>query len=502
MIGLLVMGTLLLADVWGNGFGLAAATGGLALVGGVLGWLLQQRGWYVVAVGALLCAAVAGLYGIAYHTRPDNVMHLGEDVLSAPLTMQAEQTRELRKTRFAYYTWVQLHTRLADGTWQPLSGEVVAYLPRAAGQQPDDWLVGSRWVMTGRLTALPDTNGYQQYLHRKGITHKLQVRSFQSLPGGGMMLPFARTQNKLAHKLDDVLPAEVAPLGRALLLGQQSDLNRELREQFALSGVAHILALSGHHLSMLALLVGWLLRFLPMGKWLWPQRVLILGLMIFYAAVTGFSPSVVRAVFMAAALMLGYSLLRPVSMVNVIAFCFTVQVLTDVRLLYSMSLQLSYAAVFGLVTLGDALNRLFAPRYWLVRHGWGLIAASLAAQVATLPLVLLHFGDFPLYFLLANLVLLPLLVLLMPVGLALLLFFWLPGVGEVLAWCFTQGIVFMQAFTVWVASLPGTGALQLHLTEPQAWLLALALAAGTAVLWRWIQRRQTGQMPVLAGAVV
>jgi competence protein ComEC len=281
-----------------------------------------------------------------------------------------------------------------------------------------------------------------------------------------------------------------AALAKAILLGQRADLSREVRLQFAQSGVAHILALSGLHLSMLALLLGGAFRILPAGRWLWVQRVVVLVALAGYAVVTGLSPSVVRAVLMAAVLMLGYSLLRPVRILNVVAFCACLQLLLAPRLLFSLSFLLSYTAVIGLVTLGDSLQRLLQPRLKVLRYLWGTVVASVAAQLATLPFVLYYFGDFPLYFLLANLVLLPLMLVLMPLGLLLLLLGTVPYVGPLLALPFDYGLSFMQGFTAWVARLPGSGTLQLPLSALAAWLMGV----GLVVLWQWLRLRTRRQL--------
>lgn len=485
----------------------------LAVVAGYL-WADALPGgwaWLLPSVAALILVAVpswrrrlggplplaalatvslaAGLY--SRHTTPtaSHVQAVAPDS-AAPVVVQATLSKELRQTAFGHYTWVQLRAYRVGDAWQPLTGELVVYLPRKLAGTDTDWLVGSALVFEGQWSPLPDTGGYNRYLRQQGISHKLRVRHMAPVAVQGWQYPFAAMQHRLGQQLTAMLQPHNAALAKAILLGQRADLSREVRLQFAQSGVAHILALSGLHLSMLALLLGGAFRILPAGRWLWVQRVVVLVALAGYAVVTGLSPSVVRAVLMAAVLMLGYSLLRPVRILNVVAFCACLQLLLAPRLLFSLSFLLSYTAVIGLVTLGDSLQRLLQPRLKVLRYLWGTVVASVAAQLATLPFVLYYFGDFPLYFLLANLVLLPLMLVLMPLGLLLLLLGTVPYVGPLLALPFDYGLSFMQGFTAWVARLPGSGTLQLPLSALAAWLMGV----GLVVLWQWLRLRTRRQL--------
>ncbi len=129
--------------------------------------------------------------------------------------------------------------------------------------------------------------------------------------------------------------------------------------------------------------------------------------------------------------------------------------------LFSVSFQLSYAAVIAIVLAGPLFS--FPALYKIrpralakaVRDVYGLVTVSVAAQLGTLPLTLYYFHQMSNYFLLTNMIVIPLASLLVPLGFATLVFGGVPYLGDALVWCLQWGTDIMMMGVHWVQSLPG-----------------------------------------------
>ena len=194
----------------------------------------------------------------------------------------------------------------------------------------------------------------------------------------------------------------------AMALGDKSMLSRELRDVYAVTGGAHVLALSGLHLGIIYMLLSWLL-----GARRWrtvSQFVIILSIWAFVFLV-GLSSSVVRAAIMLttyAILSLGH---RDKMSLNTLAFTAIVMLLVNPLSLFDVGFQMSYAAVGSILLFLPLLEDLVPMHFLLDRPvaKWlmAMTAVSCAAQLATAPLIAYWFGRFPTYFLLTNYIVIP-----------------------------------------------------------------------------------------------
>ncbi|MDW8135067.1 MAG: ComEC/Rec2 family competence protein [Bacteroidia bacterium] len=227
---------------------------------------------------------------------------------------------------------------------------------------------------------------------------------------------FARLRMHLIGLMRGTFPREGSELALtyALLLGYRRGLDPETRSSFQLSGTAHILAVSGMHVGLVLSLWLFLLRRLP-GHWghHWISKVLLVSLVVFYGFLTGASPSAMRAVIMGSIALVAQIFYRPYMPLNALGFAGFLQLSLDLSILQDIGFQLSYAAVGGILAFYQPLRQLF-PR---TKSAWkvylrDLIAISLAAQAGTFFLSWSHFEKMPIYFLIANVVAVPLATLL------------------------------------------------------------------------------------------
>ena len=213
----------------------------------------------------------------------------------------------------------------------------------------------------------------------------------------------AMLRQKIIGILETALPEDVSVFAKALLLGDASDLAYATKTDFTVSGIRHIVAVSGLHVSILFSLV----QFSALRK-RFLAALIGLPVLFFFAAVTGFTPSVSRACLMSGLMLLSGLLNREYDGPAALSFAGLVLLAVNPLVITSVSYQLSFASVAGIF--------LFSPgsRKWMLslRSGrfWSYLAASvpvtLGATVATVPLCAYYFGTVSLAAVLTNLLVL------------------------------------------------------------------------------------------------
>ena len=193
----------------------------------------------------------------------------------------------------------------------------------------------------------------------------------------------------------------------------------------------HILAVSGLHTGIVWGLIVWLLTLGGLAKPLCEQRVwqailttVTLIALWTYAFVTGLSPSVMRSALMVTIVEVGWLFRRNVVGMNTLAAAAVIILLIRPLTLWSVSFQLSFAAVASLILVGSWLQQHTILRGKLRQYIGGLLIMSFAAQIGTLPLTLHYFGQTSNYFALTNLVVVPAAFLRLLMGVAALALSW------------------------------------------------------------------------------
>ncbi|HKI90069.1 MAG TPA: ComEC/Rec2 family competence protein, partial [Draconibacterium sp.] len=220
----------------------------------------------------------------------------------------------------------------------------------------------------------------------------------------------------------------------ALTLGYKRGLDPEIKTVFSSSGAMHVLAVSGLHVGIIYGVLLFILGFLKRRK---AGRLLFVLLTLFclwaFAFITGLSPSVERAATMFSLLVIGENLKRRINVYNSLAASAMLLLLLNPNNLFEVGFQLSYAAVFGIVFLQPKLAKTIKVKTKVGRFFWVLLTVSIAAQLATFPITLFYFNQFPTYFWLANLLVIPAVSILIPLGLSLLIFAKLPFIATLLS---------------------------------------------------------------------
>lgn len=252
-------------------------------------------------------------------------------------------------------------------------------------------------------------------------------------PDEGIALRVCGPAEKLRGLIDGIpFPTgSTAPLLKAFLTGDRSGLSRDTVRIFRESGASHLLALSGLHIGILYMLLSrllWPIGNSPAAKGVrYAVTLLAAG---GFTLMTGASPSIVRAFLFILLNETARLTGRPRQPVRVLSTALLIQLVLSPQSIASTGFQLSYLAMTGIFLVYPHLEAWYpeGPRFDPVRKIWQAAALSISCQLFTGPLAWLRFGSFPVYFLITNLLAMPLTTLLMATGTATVA---LQGMG----WC-------------------------------------------------------------------
>lgn len=324
---------------------------------------------------------------------------------------------------------------------------------------------------------------YRKYLSYEGVYYQSYLKDYE--------IKFISTSNKYlikkwSHRLSlamqnllkKYIPKnENFVLADGILLGHKSEIDPELYAMFSHTGIVHILSVSGLHVGIVYLLISFLLRFIPNRNLaIKIYKFLITAVLIWlFAFVVGLSPAVVRAALLFSLIHFGKLIKEDASSLNILFGAAFIQLIINPLLIYNIGFQLSYLAMLGLFIFYKPIYALYySPQKW-IDYVWQLWSASIAAQIFTTPLVIYYFGNFPTYFLLANIFAIPLSILILWSSIAILPFSISPPLAKIVG-CFTSLCidVFIKC-TKFIAQLPFAKIDYLHIDFVQVVLLYIVI---------------------------
>ncbi|MBR3407616.1 MAG: ComEC/Rec2 family competence protein [Paludibacteraceae bacterium] len=392
---------------------------------------------------------------------------------------------------------------LEDSLTIPLHRRVYLYVAtdsagRAAGLRMGDTLLVRTQVRRGGMLG---RFRYGDYLRMQGLVGTAYVPAHAWLRIGQNEKKWhpRAWQHGLSQRLRQMrfAPRELGTL-EALTLGYKEDIDPDVKRSFQTSGAAHVLAVSGLHTGIVYMVL-WLLL-TGFGRWkpLYEEtrRRVALSLLVIaglwgYALLTGMTASVVRSALMLTIVQIGYMCRRNAVSMNTLATAAFILLLLRTRDLFSVGFQLSFAAVGAILLLvplmQSYLPRRVSRREW-INSAWryvatGLIVVSVAAWLGTMPLMTYYYGYVSNYFLLTNLIVLPLASVAVTGGFLCLLLGTVPVLGTAIC-RLTEGVIWiMNSTTGWIESLPGSQT-ALHISPLMVVLLYSAIVCGALALQR------------------
>lgn len=354
----------------------------------------------------------------------------------------------------SYKSVIKLSTIKNDSTIFQSNEKILIYFEkhnRAKKLIPGDNIIFSTTPQQIKNYGNPFEFDYKKYLERKKIYRQLYLatNSWQYSESTSKPTLTIRAE-QFREKLLEIYRSQ--KLGKneleilsALTLGYKRDLDPETKRVFSASGAMHILAVSGLHVGIIFWVITLLFGFLRKqntGRLLFV--IISIVLLWSYAFITGLSPSVMRASTMFSIFVIGENISRKPNSYNSLAASAMFLLLFNPNNLFEVGFQLSYSAVFGILFLQSKLSKLITVNNKFLKFFWTLLTVSIAAQISTFPLTAFYFNQFPTYFWITNLIIIPAVMVLIPLGISLLIFAKVPILSVIISsvvqfiikWCY------------------------------------------------------------------
>lgn len=378
-----------------------------------------------------------------------------------------------------------------DGKWQPASGGVLVRTDLLPSYRSGDVL-----ELEGVLNAPAHLDGfdYADYLARKGIASTMDLPSTRLVgheDDSIMRATVLNVRRRLSRGLDLALPEPQSSLAQGVLLGRRAALPANLASDLNTTNTSHLVVVSGSNVVLVSAFITMFFTW-AVGR----RRALVLSIaaVAAYALIIGASPPVLRAAIMGTLTVIAMVNGRRSSSITVVLFAAAVMVGLDPRTMRDVSFQLSFAATAGVLYLASPLQR------WLLELAARAIraetlpaltkmlveplAVTLAAVVATAPLLALDFGRLSLVALPANTLVVPAFPLILGASLLAALGGLLPVGRLVLAAPAYYLLTYWIEVARWFAALPRAAAEIGGYSEPWALATYVAVAAGAFVFVR------------------
>jgi competence protein ComEC len=299
---------------------------------------------------------------------------------------------------------------LNDGKYKPATGEAFVYVYKDAAllnlQEGDTIILPANWqpiTTAGNpfefdYAAYCAHNNiyYQQFLSAKDVVLHAHADAGD--------LPLLRKAHLWCMQQLENYIHDKPTLGliQAMLIGDEINMDRELRQAYAETGIIHIVAISGSHITFFFLIITFLLGWIKHKKYHWLKYLAAIPLIWLYVLMAGASPSAVRAAIMFSILSIGFALQRQPNALNYLFAAAFILLCAAPSWLYAVGFQLSFLAVLSLVLFYRYVYAWWSPMNKARRALWSVVAASISAEILIAPLVIYYFHMFPLLFIVAN----------------------------------------------------------------------------------------------------
>ncbi len=372
-----------------------------------------------------------------------------------------------------------------DGSWVKANEKVAVYLQSDSTQQVLH--AGQRVIISAKLQPIkvpmnPEEFDYRSYMQRRGFyaTAFVRTNSYEVIEENALpfykAVPLQLQQGLLnIFKQVNITKQELAVL-MALTIGDKQLLDNDLKQAYSSAGVIHILAVSGLHVGLLYVALTYMLFFLRGKRYKIVLKTLIVLLCLWlYAAIANFSPSVMRATIMFSFVLFAQLSGRRASTLNaVFASAFFICLFKPLSL-FEVGFQLSYLAVLGILAFYPKLSKLISLKNPLLKGAWNICCVSFAAQLAVLPLSVFYFHQIPVYFLLANILVLPLVTIATYLIMLLLLVSFIPLLSAIVGYILSICIWTINYVVTAVQQLPYSVWDGIYLSPVQLCLCLFAL---------------------------
>lgn len=446
-------------------------------------WWLSRRffslNWFLSSL-AFLTIFILGHLHLILSTETNNPKHIIHQKKTSHYVAVITRPGEARAKTVRYQA--EILSYKVDDQWQDGVGKIYLYLAKTA-----DLEYGDNILVRGAPNVLsppqnPHEFDYKRFLSFKNIYHQhfldsATYRIIHNDPPNRLLSYAFDVRSWAASQLSTYISSSrELNIALALVLGVKSGLDNDILHAYAASGAMHVLAVSGLHVGIIygivIMLIGRVRRFKG-GRWTF--ALISIFVLWSYALVTGFSPSVLRAVTMFSFIAIADAANRDTNIYNTLAVSALALLLFDPYLIMSVGFQLSFLAVLGIVYIQPRLYYLYVPNSLLMDKVWVITTVALAAQLATFPLGLLYFHQFPTFFFLSNLLVIPGAFVTLCMGLLVIAFSWIEilagWLGKLLEWC----IYLINEVVFRIEEIPFSQITDVYTTVFETWLILFTI---------------------------
>jgi len=336
---------------------------------------------------------------------------------------------------------VEVRQIRGEAPWVKAEGKVLLYLPGSGNVNYGDILLIRGEPQRIKPPLNPDEFDYQKYMQNKGIIfqHFIKGHDFVIIdqkPGSFIRRISIRARNRISSLITEHFKAKSTQgIMLALLTGQRNYIDQETYDNFIDIGIIHVLAVSGLHVGIIYMFL--LVLFRPLYRNIWSRNLslcLKIGVLLFFAFLTGLSPSVLRATLMFSIMITGKILNRNSHILNSVFLSACILLCINPYMIFDVGYQLSYSAVIGIIIFQPMIYKNLKFKIKAIDWIWQLTTVSIAAQLGTLPFSLFYFKQFPTYFLLGNIIAIPYVTISIIAGMILLIVFPIKFIASIVVW--------------------------------------------------------------------
>ena len=376
-----------------------------------------------------------------------------------------------------------------NGEQKNATGKLILYLQKDSVSSTIKY--GDVLLINTTLQQLRETQNPAQFNYKKFLLfHQITRQTY--IPSGSFVFTGVNKGNpvfKWIYNSRDFmlnilrkhgLEGREFAVGAALILGYTDELDPEIMRAYAGSGALHVLSVSGLHVGIMYMVVAFFLSALGFDKTRRGTIVMAIILILFlilYAMITGLSPSVLRASVMFCFIVGAKFRNCHTNIYNTLAVSAICLLIYDPYLIMQVGFQLSYLAVIGIVAIQPLLVDLWEPKTKMMKWVWEITCVSVAAQIATVPLGFLYFHQFPVYFMISNLIVIPLSTGILYVGLATLLSAFIPTVCDYLTLILKWMIWILNKSVEITEALPYSVLGGIDISIIETWMLYMVVLA-------------------------
>lgn len=330
----------------------------------------------------------------------------------------------------------------------------------------------------------PAEFNYKQYLANKNIYYQQflfrgQYRVLAHDAGNPVVGYALRLRQCLVEKLKVNMHDPVAiAVASTIILGYRADLGSDVLQAYQNTGTVYVLTVSGAQVAVIYFMLSFALGFLNRYKYgKLVRAVIIIAFIWYYALLTGLSPAVCRAVVMVSMVIVGRTFNRYINSLNILAISAFALLLYDPYYITEVGFQLAYLAVAGLIVFRPVVYKWLKFKNRMADRIWSVCSVSIAAQIVVFPLSAYYFHQFPVYFLVSNILAVLPVTIIMYTGIIYLLLPQIPFVSRFLGYILEHTILIMNKMMIVIQRLPYVSINKIWITGVECLLLYVIIIA-------------------------